>query len=38
MGEVIRETTSQLTPEDLNAMIAYLRSIPALSEESKDKK
>jgi mono/diheme cytochrome c family protein len=38
MAEVVRETTSQLTPEDLNAMIAYLRSIPALAEEAKDKK
>jgi mono/diheme cytochrome c family protein len=35
MAEVIRNTTSQLTPEDLNALIAYLRSLPALPEESK---
>ena len=35
MGEVITNTTSQLTPEDLNAMIAYLRSLPALPEEGK---
>ena len=35
MAEVIRNTTSQLTPEDLNALIAYLRSLPALSEEPK---
>lgn len=33
MGEVIRNTTSQLTPEDLAAMIAYLRALPPLSEE-----
>ena len=30
MGEVIRNTTSQLTPEDLAALIAYLRSLPPL--------
>jgi mono/diheme cytochrome c family protein len=35
MGEVITNTTSQLTPEDLNAMIAYLRSLPPLPEEGK---
>jgi mono/diheme cytochrome c family protein len=28
MEEVIRNTTSQLTPQDLSAMIAYLRSLP----------
>ncbi len=33
MGEVIRNTTSQLTPEDLAAVIAYLRSLPALPDE-----
>jgi mono/diheme cytochrome c family protein len=33
MGEVIRNTTSQLTPEDLVALIAYLRSLPALADE-----
>ena len=38
MAEVIRNTTSQLTPEDLGAVIAYLRSLPALPEEPKDKK
>ena len=32
MNEVIVNTTSQLTPEDLNAVIAYLRSLPALPE------
>jgi mono/diheme cytochrome c family protein len=30
MDEVIRNTTSQLTPGDLAAMIAYLRSLPPL--------
>ncbi len=33
MGEVIRNTTSKLTPEDLAAVIAYLRSLPPLPEE-----
>jgi len=33
MGEVIRNTTSQLTPEDLAAVIAYLRALPALADE-----
>lgn len=33
MGEVIRNTTAQLTPEDLAAMIAYLRSLPAIADE-----
>jgi len=27
---VIRNTTSQLTPQDLAALIAYLRSLPPL--------
>ena len=35
MAEVIRNTTSQLTPHDLDAMIAYLRSLPPLAEEPK---
>jgi mono/diheme cytochrome c family protein len=35
MAEVIRNTTSQLTPEDMAAMIAYLRQIPALPEPGK---
>ena len=30
MAEVISNTTSQLTPQDLAAMIAYLRSLPPL--------
>jgi mono/diheme cytochrome c family protein len=33
MGEVVRNTTSQLTPADLAAMIAYLRALPALPDE-----
>jgi mono/diheme cytochrome c family protein len=33
MAEVINNTTSQLTPEDLAALIAYLRSVPPLPEE-----
>ena len=33
MGEVIRNTTSQLTPEDLAALLAYLRSLPPLADE-----
>jgi mono/diheme cytochrome c family protein len=35
MGEVIANTTSQLTPEDLNAMIAFLRTLPPLPDEAK---
>ena len=35
MAEVVQNTTSQLTPEDLNALIAYLRSLPALPDEPK---
>lgn len=35
MAEVIRNTTSQLTPDDMAAMIAYLRQIPALPEPGK---
>jgi mono/diheme cytochrome c family protein len=33
MGEVIRNTTSQLTPEDLAALIAYLRALAPLPNE-----
>lgn len=33
MGEVIRNTTSRLTAEDLAALMAYLRSLPPLPEE-----
>jgi mono/diheme cytochrome c family protein len=32
MGEVIRNTTSQLTPQDLGALIAYLRTLPAVAD------
>lgn len=35
MAEVIRNTTSQLTANDLDALIAYLRQIPALPEPGK---
>jgi mono/diheme cytochrome c family protein len=35
MGEVITNTTSQVTPEDLNAIIAFLRSVPPLPEPGK---
>ena len=38
MAEVIRNTTSQLAPADLDAMVAYLRTVPELPEEPKDKK
>jgi len=34
MGEVITNTTSKLTPQDLAAMIAYLRSLPAIPDEN----
>jgi mono/diheme cytochrome c family protein len=33
MGEVITNTTSKLTAQDLDALIAYLRSLPAVPEE-----
>lgn len=35
MGEVIRNSTSRLTAQDLQALIAYLRSLPALPDEPK---
>ena len=35
MGEVVRSTTSQLTPADLNALIAYLRTLPPIPSEKK---
>lgn len=35
MGEVVRNTTSQLTKADLDAVIAYLRSLPPLPDEPK---
>lgn len=33
MGEMIRNTTSQLMPQDLTALIAYLRSLPPLEND-----
>ncbi len=33
MGEVIRNTTSQLTPADLAAVMAFLRALPPLADE-----
>jgi len=33
MGEVIRNTTSQLTRDDLGALIAYLRTLPLIPDE-----
>jgi mono/diheme cytochrome c family protein len=35
MGEVVTNTTSQLAPADLDALVAYLRSIPPLPDEPK---
>jgi mono/diheme cytochrome c family protein len=35
MAEVIENTTSKLTPADLDAVVAYLRSLPPLPEEPK---
>jgi mono/diheme cytochrome c family protein len=35
MAEVVRNTTNQLTPQDLDALIAYLRSLPPLPDEKK---
>ncbi|MES2561118.1 MAG: cytochrome c, partial [Pseudomonadota bacterium] len=37
MAEVVRNTTAKLTPDDVNAMIAYLRTLPPLAEEAKSK-
>ncbi len=33
MGEVVRNTTGRLTPADLSAVIAFLRSLPPLPDE-----
>ena len=38
MAEVVRNTTSQLTPQDLAAMIAYLRSLPSTPDEPRPEK
>lgn len=35
MAEVVRNTTSRLAPQDLNALIAYLRTLPPLPDEPK---
>jgi mono/diheme cytochrome c family protein len=35
MSEVVRNTTSQLSPQDLDALIAYLRSLPPLPDAPK---
>lgn len=37
MEEVVRNTTSQLTAEDLQALIAYLRTLPAIAHEPRSK-
>jgi mono/diheme cytochrome c family protein len=37
MAEVVRNTTSQLTPQDLEAMIAYLRVVPVAADEAQKK-
>jgi mono/diheme cytochrome c family protein len=34
MAEVVRNTTSQLTPDDLAAIMAYLRALPPLPDEA----
>ena len=35
MAEVVRNTTGKLTPEDLDAVVAYLRSLPPLPDGPK---
>ena len=35
MAEVVRNTTNQLTQDDLSALIAYLRALPPLPDEPK---
>jgi hypothetical protein len=35
MAEVVENTTSKLTPQDLDALVAYLRSLLPLPEEQK---
>lgn len=37
MAEVVRNTTSQLTPQDIDAMIAYLRVVPIAADEAQKK-
>jgi mono/diheme cytochrome c family protein len=36
MGEVVKNTISQLTPADLDALVAYLRTLPPLPSEKKN--
>jgi len=36
MGEVVQNTTSQLTKDDLDALVAYLRSLPAIPDPPKE--
>ena len=36
MGEVVTNTISKLTPADLDALIAYLRTLPAASDREKE--
>ena len=38
MAEVVRNTTSQLTPGDLAALIAYLRALQPIADGPKAKK
>lgn len=38
MDEVVRNTTSRLTPQDLAAMIAYLRTLPPVADKPAPKK
>ena len=35
MGEVIKNTTGQLSAQDLDAVVAYLRSLPPLPDAPK---
>jgi mono/diheme cytochrome c family protein len=35
MAEVVKETTSKLTPADRKALIAYLRTVPAVASQAK---
>jgi hypothetical protein len=35
MAEVVENTTSKLTDPDLDALVAYLRSLPPLPDEPK---
>jgi mono/diheme cytochrome c family protein len=37
MAEVVRNTTSQLTPQDVDAIIAYLRVVPVAADEAQKK-